>query len=130
MENYEDAIQLWNMESAALIVLDENGARYSNQVGGTACSHPVAVGFLVPLMCGDVCERMEGVSHATLESCREDAQAELDSMGLDGVLELRETGERDFHEAWIHVTIKKTDHGMMPDSYAGRAAILTYPNSD
>jgi hypothetical protein len=84
MKNHEDAVQLWDSDTVGLIVLDETGVRYTNQVGGTACGHPVATGFYVPLR---------------------------------------------LHSE-IPVTITSTDAGLLPDSFVGRAAILTYPNSD
>lgn len=131
MDN-DDAIQLWNHEGAFLIVLDEDGALYSNQVGGTACGHPVACGILVPI-------RIQGDPHAlndyyNMRMCdvRELAQEDLDRMGVSSFLSLRDTGRADVSEAWIPVTIGS---GMdwfvgIPKSLWGRDAILTYPNSD
>lgn len=48
---HDDAICLYEhipQGMQYLIVLDAKGAPYTNQTGGTACAHPVALGYLLP----------------------------------------------------------------------------------
>ena len=42
-------VQLWESQTASLLVEAPTGAIYTNQCGGTACSHPEVEGFEVPV---------------------------------------------------------------------------------
>lgn len=118
-------IELWDTDRAFVLILDNRGMVYSTQAGGMQCAHPSAKGFLVPV----------GLDHTSCVT---------DEWGVFGLEEIsRQLGAlRDFNgaaigcdrvtarygglhcgEAWLPVSIE----GGPLD---GRAAILTWPNSD
>ena len=43
------SISLYDLEQPALILLDSDGAKYINQVGGTACLQKSEYGYLFPI---------------------------------------------------------------------------------
>jgi hypothetical protein len=136
-----------------LIVVDPGGARYTNQVGGTACGHPIAQGHLIPFY---LCEtrKVEGWKHAHVRDrwwhYVEDApylESMLSSFPKDlfcfraatmqEVVDSVKTGligER-FGESWFPVVINSTPDRPWYDRdpwypFRGRFAILTWENSD
>lgn len=142
----EETIELFCDEhSAYLIVLDPNGALYTNQAGGDLCAHPCARGFLVPLRGPSFEEDLHDWDWNALEELQSLWYAPDEYLALFSRFATQlplPTGltlvhPKDlpklpltslcFGEAWLPVLIDP-DAGALP--YKGRYAILTYPNSD
>lgn len=135
-------IHLWNSDNYGLIVLDPAGPEWSNQAGGTACAHPTALGFYVPLHdflprpAAEVLENFYGSYDADtvdnfLNQCDDGLGAWLCSVRAPDCDSL------DLMEAWVPVKIvdvkPKLDQAGLDSQLAdllGRRAILVYPNSD
>jgi hypothetical protein len=100
----------WNSQ---LIVLCEDGLKYSNQTGGDACNHPIAQGILIP-MSKELLTNPEVSGSGWWEG---DANEFLDS---NPRFKEYFKGNGKSEEAWINVKIIDND---LP-------AIITYTNSD
>jgi hypothetical protein len=134
-------ICLWNLEQAALIILQSSGVTYFNQTMGNTCFQSEAEGILAPITndppldnfyVGSLAyklQKLTGNKHFLEES---DAEAidELLATNLGGdTLQVDRTRLRDSYEAWVFVMIDKNNGGDLKD-FAGCKAVLTYPNSD
>jgi hypothetical protein len=125
-----DAISLYDLEQAALIVLNKEAPVYTNQTGGSACKQPRENGFLVPITNDPPLDSgyEETLSYKLSELCR-------DMIGLTGntanAIELLLKAECHEHsievdrsllsksmEAWVYVTVDT------------KSAVLTWCNSD
>jgi hypothetical protein len=126
-----------------LLFKGETDVTYSNQVGGTCCSHPIVEGFFV-LLGGMGPEESEdpffdhGPTTYRAEH-KERVTALLAALGLDQALEAPEVHEvqeewwGEVCEAWIPIKVKEDATGFNADpveNLKGRVGILTYPNSD
>ncbi len=132
-------ISLYSLEQAALILLDEGGAHYSNQVGGTMCIQAVTRGVLIPLSNSPPLNADEGaaldVKLATLCQGVTLGEEEADELDLlferevfDYTIVIDRAKLTESVESWVYVNIStkcQTHYG-----FTNASAILTWPNSD
>lgn len=117
-------ISLYDLEQPALILLDNGGAKYMNQVGGTACLQKSEHGYLFPLSN----DQSNGLLDIKLsEACRDLATLTVESAlkiesclshlaELDIKVQISRLAQSS--EAWVYV---QSNHG---------DAVLTWCNSD
>lgn len=137
-------VKLWALSDVVLIILEESGVVYENQVMGNLCMQASAEGVLVPLSPdypidsrGKVAvdTLAERLGWAILNDSRVD---EKKAAVLDAIL--REYPEcRGIHvdrvklndscEAWVYVTVEPTRFSPMVD-FGSCRGILTWLNSD
>ena len=119
-------------DPSGIIVCVPTGVSWSNQAGGTACSHPEAEGVYVPLpsfVLGDVDpDPIMDLWHMTIgETTRF-----LEALELDDVFEPRgDVGG----EAWVPVRIRAPFPDLrgwakVLEPFAGMEGFIVYPNSD
>jgi Family of unknown function (DUF6210) len=132
---------LWNLEQAALIILQPSGITYLNQTIGNTCFQSEAEGVLAPitndppldnLYFGSLAYKLQKLTGNKHFLDEPDAEAidELLATNLGGdTIRVDRTKLKDSYEAWIFVIIDENNSGDLID-FAGRKAILTYPNSD
>jgi len=126
-----------------LLFKGETEIVYSNQVGGTCCSHPLVEGFFVLINGGGP----EGEADPFLDdgpttynsSHKEMVTRLIDELGYSEVLEAPEAHELEEEwwaevcEAWVPVKVREDAKGYNAapvENLKGRVGILTYPNSD
>jgi len=126
-----------------LLFKGDTEVTYSNQVGGTCCSHPLVEGFFVLINGGGP----EGKADPFLDdgptlytaSHKERVTRLIDELGYSKVLEAPEVHElaeewwAEICEAWIPVKVREDASGYSAaplENLKGRVGILTYPNSD
>ena len=127
----------------ALLFKGETEIVYSNQVGGTSCSHPLVEGFFVLLNGAGPDEGQDPFYDDGPTEYREDHRLNvsilIDNLGLADVLEPPEVGELSEEwwsticEAWVPVKVREDAKGYNAaplEDLKGRIGILTYPNSD
>lgn len=124
-------VELWNVDSPGVIVEIPTGVRWSNQTGGTACNHPEVEGVFVP-MASVQPDPDPFIDEWGRPYDRDAVAAWLLAADLDDVFEPREEAD-EMAEAWIPVRVR----AFIPDGRAiqlqtfwGKNAIITYPNSD
>lgn len=110
-------VELWNLQ-------------YTNQVGGTACTHPKVEGFMVPIPRLDW-GTLEEVFNDVWSGCVSDGQYEelqrlLDDAAYDFLKIVRGTTDS---EAWIALEIM-TNQDPIFKSLVGLKGFLTWTNSD
>lgn len=140
-------VTLYDMDGG-LLVAAPTGVRYTNQVGGTACAHPVLEGFFVPLILdAEITDLFVGYwpgnnfpeEHITqlnawfqrmrypLEFHRERYNQQTGTNPDVGVV-----GNEDafrFAEAWIWVRILM-DREFRWRGLSGKEGVITWANSD
>lgn len=110
MSDEKPLVELWSMfwGDALFICRHDTGVLYTNQVGGTCCSHPTIEGFAVPIRVQK--EELEALSSSVYEQCwselwgdldwddmRTTTEKALEACGLDLVFEpLRESNREAF----------------------------------
>lgn len=130
-------VELWRGVEPSLIVADNTGVTYSNQVGGYACNYPQAEGFLVPLGLPEAEARMAahftGPAHNGWCSngiTDEDANL-LDELFSSRRIRVDRTRLGECQEAWVHVLMDEPGEiGLEEGVLIGASAILTWNNSD
>lgn len=125
-----------------IIMLEESGIEWTNQVGGTCCWHPKAEGVFIPL-------GYEPDPDPLLDTWFDDdyslysltVEEYINKTGQDNMFRILTPEEynslpdsaRGFGEAWIPVVVQEFDN---PYSYpqfktfSNRIGIITYENSD
>lgn len=149
-------IELWQQYNfCGVIIPFASGIEWTNQVGGTACMHPVVEGIYLPLSLEWTC----GKCHMPRPffKCKEDDPMYNVSEFASGYSEklneqirlikkwlhannLRATfqppsvsflDKHGLHEAWIPLRIKSTDDSpVVLDPFDTMECIFTYQNSD
>lgn len=132
-------LEVWDYWRVGLIMLDDNsGTYFSNQVGGVCCLHPAAQGLFVLLpgpleeyMPADVEDPLMDVSYSG--DAYNQVQKFLDAYPALAYVVRRPDSDHplasELHEAWVPVTVRAPeDHWL--SAWNGHHAILTYPNSD
>ena len=145
-ERQMKSIELWDdQDFTGVIILDESGQIWSNQVGGTACMHPKAKGIFINLPSYRFDTGMDNPWNDFVGSQENPydpayVQEFLDYSGCDQIVEplTQEEyqsipdGSRRCCEAWIPVKVR--DVGVvLPVSlepFRGRIGIITHENSD
>ncbi len=134
-------ICLWNLDQAALIILEKSGITYFNQTAGVFCRHSEAERILAPITNDPPLDNLHfGSLNYKLQQLTLNKQIlkETDADAIDKLLQKNFGGDAIFVdrerlnescEAWIHVKIDGQTKGDLQD-FAGYMAILTYPNSD
>jgi hypothetical protein len=123
-------VTLWEAGGVGLIVSSPTGVVYTNQCGGTCCSHPELEGFYVPLSTNepespDPLYDMWG----DYEWHESDATQFLRDNDLFEYFKLDDTYEGNIGEAWVPVIILKNDNSALQD-LEGMHGVITYQNSD
>ena len=136
-------IELWSLSGfTGIIVPAKTGIVYTNQCGGTMCSHPKQEGFYVPLR---DCEPWEdplidswerkyrpNLVREFLSGFNAPMEA-LEEHEWDSLVKSNTLGCDSWGEAWIPVRIvQSTTEYDYPElrSIYGRVVIITYQNSD
>ena len=127
----------------ALLFKGETEITYSNQIGGTCCSHSLVEGFFVLLNGGGPGESDDPFYDRGPMTYRDEHKLDvsilIDNLGLEDTLEapdpceLSEEWWREICEAWIPVKVREDAKGYNAgplENLKGRLGILTYPNSD
>lgn len=124
-------VDLWASDDChGVIVLLETGVSWTNQVGGTMCSHPTAVGVFLPMW--EFTNAGDPLFEQYIDwdnSCLDIVAEFLRATGLDWAFEPRLA---DFvAEAWVPVRfLPAASSNPMFAGFVGRDGFLTYPNSD
>lgn len=130
----------------AAIILEESGPEWSNQCGGTMCSHPTVRGLLFPLPVGHVTRNAEMGDEGdplcncwfvpgdkyepTGPSALERVEGFLRWADLDDVASPDSEHAGPFGEAWVPVKFKELPGSAALFHLSDRRCILTYENSD
>lgn len=149
-----EPIELFRYSGLMLIILDPNGKRYTNQVGGYCCNHPEVTGHGYLLLgtgdraggvedalithftaepyrghCGKGTEDFNGITSNTVHFIDSilTGLAREESIPLIGRFRVDQGRLRDCQEAWIY--LHDAPYPAQADSLQ-RHAILTWLNSD
>jgi len=135
-------IELWDYSNSGIIFPLKTNIVWTNQCGGTSCSHPELEGIFVPLNLtpegyGVNCLWCDAWGFTYLDYLHE-IQAVEDLQGFLG-----RVSEEEFHklineqqcgEAWIPVKIIMSKNNItfpkQLEPFIGDIGIFTYPNSD
>jgi hypothetical protein len=134
-------VKLWGLSGATLIVPEQSGVTYSNQVGGTACFQMAIEGVLIPLNNDCLPEHHEELLETYL--CR--YFSDLDRVfGADDVPEFNkllwnfpettairvdESKIEESCEAWIYVIVNENSFSDF-SGFGEFKGVLTWCNSD
>ena len=132
---------LYDLEQVGVIILDDGGAVYYNQTGGTACMQPRAKGFFVPIsndapLGQDELDLASRLGNATRDSV---GLSKFEAVKVNQLL--KEVSSSDLYtvdeskldlsnEAWVYLDISPQGEFSHFDGYSKLKAILTWPNSD
>lgn len=132
----EPLIELWNLDCfTGLIVPAKTGIFYTNQCGGTACTHPEIEGFYVPIQqCSPDDDPLLDIWVKRYEP---DVVARFIAecfYPLDTHVAPLEEYIGQWGEAWVPVKVIRSmlgpQHAPELEALIGRTAIITYQNSD
>lgn len=135
-------IELLGLTQTVLLVPENTGIIYTNQVGGTECDHPEMEGFLIPIEY-DI-QLDNPISSLTFKLCALFPEGNPGIVDRDIAIKIQElldsspftTGVivdldkiEESKEAWLYVQV----HGTLDDTieeHSVSGAVLTWPNSD
>jgi len=149
-------VQLWEAVGLGLIIEYPSGIAYSNQTGGTSCSHPKVEGLLVPLRNdteyetrrllspeNELYDYFKGPKYCGTGAIGgldvEDVsfiESVLEKYRLSSCISIDRSRLADSHEAWVYVNVEREerseDHLKI---FAGlgpypRSGVLTWTNTD
>lgn len=134
-------ICLYDLEQAGIIVLDQRGITYFNQVGGCACVKASAKGYFVPISNDPPLDQPELALPERLTELTRDLvglSVEIANQINQLIMEVSSSDryEVDFDkldqcsEAWIYLTVYPGGEYSTFDSDVAFKAVLTWPNSD
>ncbi len=134
---FGDAVILWQIEDIfGMIVPHDSGVKWTNQVGGTACRHPIVEGMYVPLprewLVENSIENEWGCGPG--EGLGEYNRAVAERF-LEKNPELRKRFKFDKNfmesagEAWVPVIVDAPEDEILK-AFHGNSAVITYENSD
>ena len=128
--------------AAALIVPEETGVVFTNQVNGTACEHREIEGILIPINNDCAPENYQDLLETKLCALFDDAAwgpfTQRKANEIDAVLKayaetrgikVDRSRLRESVEAWVYVVAEKTEFGCYR-GFGKIRGILTWPNSD
>jgi hypothetical protein len=147
-------VQLWQAVGLFLIIEYPSGIAYSNQTGGTSCSHPKVEGLLVPLR-NDIATRcllspenelydyFEGPKYCGTGAIggldAEDVsfiESVLEKYRLSSCISIDRSRLADSHEAWVYVKVEgeeRSEDALKVFAGLGpypRSGVLTWTNTD
>ncbi len=136
-------MELWNAEGVYLIILQQSGVFYTNQVGGGACLHPEVEGILLPFnndfLYGSSTENLylqlsqllENWMYLTNELANK-VDILLAKYPETKCVSIDRTKLKKSMEAWVYVDIKENEHDTFRlfKGFGKTKGILTWPNSD
>lgn len=128
-------INLYELEQAGIIILNNSGFEYLNQVGGSACLQLSAEGVFFPIShnCSDNLDILLEQIFIDCEIVDNSIANKIDSIlqrfiSTSGIL-VNRNKLNDSCEAWIHVIINDSEYSVY-QGFHHHSAILTWPNSD
>lgn len=133
-----ETVNLWELENLfGMIVRKATGFQWSNQVGGTACSHPVVEGIFIPLPREwfEVNSIENDWGHAKGEGDLKAHNKEVVKRFLDKNSEIQKrfVFDEDFNgnvaEAWVPLKVKSSEDEILKPFF-GQSVVVTYENSD
>ena len=147
-------VQLWQAVGLGLIIEYPSGIAYSNQTGGTSCSHPKVEGLFVPLRNDIEYETRRLLSPENElydyfkgpKYCRTGAvggldvedvsfiESVLEKYRLSSCISVDRSRLADSHEAWVYVKVEREERSDVK-IFAGlgpypRSGVLTWTNTD
>ena len=133
-------ICLYNLEQAGVIILENTGVVYFNQVGGGACLKAQAEGLFVPVSNDPPLDNMElnlstrlrsltkggvGVSHRIAR----EINALLLEVSSTDTYQVNLGRLKESQESWVYITVTAQGEYSQYHGYETFDAVLTWPNS-
>lgn len=134
-------VKLWDMSGAALIVPEETGVIFTNQVNGTACDHPKLEGILIPinndclpenhenLLETKLCALFDGAWDAITDEKANEIDLVLSSFRETESIAVDRSKIAQSVESWLYVIANETEFSCF-SGFGEIRGILTWQNSD
>ena len=133
-------VKLWELSGAALIVPENTGVFYTNQVNGTACEHPKIEGFLIPInndmllnsaehLENQLCSLFDGAWGELSETKANKINDVLAKYPETKGISVNRDKIKESVESWIYVLAKETKFSCY-SGFGELNGILTWQNSD
>lgn len=133
-------ICLYNLEQAGVIILENTGVVYFNQVGGSACIRAEAEGLFVPVSNDPPLDSMELNLSTRLRSLTKGAVGvsrgiarEINALLLEvsstDTYQVNMDRLKESRESWVHISVTPQGEYSQYMGYESFEAVLTWPNS-
>jgi len=133
-------ISLYSLKQAGIIILDDSGPTYFNQVGGSVCLQLSTEGYFVPIANDASLDQPEMALPGRLSSLTKDMSSLSMAVALELNRLLKEIASTDRYEvdldkldksteAWVYIKVHPQGHSSIYDAAKPFEAVLTWPNS-